>query len=600
MVASISAVTAIGFITTSNVRDNTVNMKLQHDVAAINQAITVYRANHGIVSDLTAPQAVLDRLKTRMKGDAAKQMVGLKKELVDKRLAAVMQTSAEEATSEPRALWDASAGQFTIATSGAGGIREFNLNEALALNDYGTHERSSTFAYAKDKNWIWDSANKTASDREGPSSLHPSNGGLLPGKPVPPANAKLLAGPIFSIITGTYPLGEYPLSLSLTNPNPDGVSNILYSINDGDWHTYTAPLEVDPARKVSAMVGSLDPDRWIDSDKKSEEYSTTQLAPELDLIFDKDAYTYADLGGAMISGDSTSTKKVEGELNLKNASSIPTKYQSSNYFTAKWTFDDSDPHSSSTAQTSKEFTGGFTAQKVPITLADYGKQTKINVQAMANSLNTGIFENSGIVSKTLGIEAVTLRPLLISASERDITMSLDSSFSDMPVGARIYYTTDGTDPGNNGGQPIVGKLYEGTFELKGTAGSTINITARVYPPLEYLNWFNPSSPVTHEVDLPASTDFYVGGNFYLTTGTGAKMRNIARLKGDGSVDSGFDVGNGATPNSLVGVIRQDVGGKVLAGGDFADVNNVSRPAVVRLNPNGSVDAGFDAALSGGK
>lgn len=601
VVAAISTVTAIGVFSLTNAREDTVNMKLQHDVAAINQAITIYRAHNGVVSDLTAPQAVLDRLKTRMTGDAAKQMVGLKKELVDKRLAAVLQTNAEQATTAPRAIWDATAAQFTIATTGANGVSEFILDEALALTDYGSHDRSSTFAFAKEKTWIWDNTSKAAADRTGPSSLPPSNGGLLPSKPTPPPNARLLAGPIFSIVTGSYPLGDYPLSLTLTNPNPEGVSNILYSINNGDWYTYTGPLDVDPTQKVSALVGSLDPDRWIDSDKKSEEFSTDPLAPEMELVFDKDAYTYAELGGAMLPGTTTvEPKKIEGDLSLTNSSSIPTKYQSSTYFTAKWTVDGSDPYSSSTAQTGEDFTDGFTGQKVPVTLADYGTQTKIDVRAGTNSLNTGIFTNSSIVSKTLGIEVVTLRPVLISADERDITMALDTSFSDMPVGARIYYTTDGTDPGNNGGQPIVGKLYGGIFELEGTAGSTVNITARVYPPVDYLNWFNPSSSVTHKVDLPISTEFYVGGNFYLTSGKGAMMRNIARLLGNGSVDSSFDVGSGASPNSLVGVIRQDAGGKVLAGGDFADVNSVVRPAIVRLNPNGSVDSGFDAALSGGK
>jgi hypothetical protein len=48
------------------------------------------------------------------------------------------------------------------------------------------------------------------------------------------------------------------------------------------------------------------------------------------------------------------------------------------------------------------------------------------------------------------------------------------------------------------------------------------------------------------------------------------------------------------------VIRQEAAGKVLAGGDFESVNNVPRPAVVRLNANGSVDTGFDAGLAGGK
>jgi Domain of unknown function (DUF5122) beta-propeller len=78
------------------------------------------------------------------------------------------------------------------------------------------------------------------------------------------------------------------------------------------------------------------------------------------------------------------------------------------------------------------------------------------------------------------------------------------------------------------------------------------------------------------------------------------MRNIARLVGNGAVDPTFDVGSGANVNSLVGVLRQASTGMVYAGGDFESINSVPRAAVVRLNPSGAVDSGFDAGLEGGK
>ncbi len=43
---------------------------------------------------------------------------------------------------------------------------------------------------------------------------------------------------------------------------------------------------------------------------------------------------------------------------------------------------------------------------------------------------------------------------------------------EMPVGARIYYTTDGTDPGDDGrGNPTTGTLYTGPSTRSSRTGS---------------------------------------------------------------------------------------------------------------------------------
>jgi hypothetical protein len=63
------------------------------------------------------------------------------------------------------------------------------------------------------------------------------------------------------------------------------------------------------------------------------------------------------------------------------------------------------------------------------------------------------------------------------------------------------------------------------------------------------------------------------------------------------VDPSFNPGTGATADSIIGVVRQN-GYGVLVGGDFADMNSAPRPALVRLNDDGSLDSSFDAALGG--
>ena len=72
------------------------------------------------------------------------------------------------------------------------------------------------------------------------------------------------------------------------------------------------------------------------------------------------------------------------------------------------------------------------------------------------------------------------------------TISLDTQYGDMPVGAQLYYTLDGTDPGDDGsGGPLSGSIYTEPFSVEeGTP-----ILARVYPPEALQHWFEVSDPI---------------------------------------------------------------------------------------------------------
>jgi uncharacterized delta-60 repeat protein len=74
------------------------------------------------------------------------------------------------------------------------------------------------------------------------------------------------------------------------------------------------------------------------------------------------------------------------------------------------------------------------------------------------------------------------------------------------------------------------------------------------------------------------------------TVNGAARNNIARLNADGTLDDSFNpgTGSGSTINSLG--IQSD--GKILAGGGFTSFNGTSINRIVRLNQDGSVDTGF--------
>jgi uncharacterized delta-60 repeat protein len=106
--------------------------------------------------------------------------------------------------------------------------------------------------------------------------------------------------------------------------------------------------------------------------------------------------------------------------------------------------------------------------------------------------------------------------------------------------------------------------------------------------------FNPGAGAgghVRSIALQPDGKILVGGWF--TNFDGASHNRIVRLNGDGSLDSGFNVGSGAN-DAIFSVARQS-DGKVLIGGYFTNVNGLSRSYIARLNADGSVDAGFNPA-----
>lgn len=77
-----------------------------------------------------------------------------------------------------------------------------------------------------------------------------------------------------------------------------------------------------------------------------------------------------------------------------------------------------------------------------------------------------------------------------------------------------------------------------------------------------------------------------------TSYNGVTRNRIARINTDGSLDTSFNPGTGA--NSVVRMVAQQADGKILLAGDFTAFNGATRIGLVRLNNDGSLDAGFVA------
>src|SRR5882762_8986054 len=62
----------------------------------------------------------------------------------------------------------------------------------------------------------------------------------------------------------------------------------------------------------------------------------------------------------------------------------------------------------------------------------------------------------------------------------------------------------------------------------------------------------------------------------------------------GSLDTSFnpDVGT----DGLVYAVAVQADGKVLIGGSFSSVRNITRKRIARFNPDGTVDSGFDTSV----
>lgn len=107
--------------------------------------------------------------------------------------------------------------------------------------------------------------------------------------------------------------------------------------------------------------------------------------------------------------------------------------------------------------------------------------------------------------------------------------------------------------------------------------------------------FNPGNGFNYEVTKVAlQTDgkIIVGGAF--TSYNGTIINRIARLNANGSLDETFDTGIGA--NDIVLSVALQTDGKIVLGGDFTSFNGIGRNRIARLNINGSLDATFNPGI----
>lgn len=124
-------------------------------------------------------------------------------------------------------------------------------------------------------------------------------------------------------------------------------------------------------------------------------------------------------------------------------------------------------------------------------------------------------------------------------------------------------------------------------------GTARNRIARLHPNGSLDLSFNPGSGpnnLIHAVALQSDGKIVIGGNY--TDFNGMPRNRIARLNGDGSLDTSFNTGTGINGGEVRCVTLQP-DGKILLGGTLTSYNGIPRNRMVRLNPNGSPDLSFN-------
>lgn len=161
--------------------------------------------------------------------------------------------------------------------------------------------------------------------------------------------------------------------------------------------------------------------------------------------------------------------------------------------------------------------------------------------------------------------------------------SLDTSF-DPGTGTNIYISSLAIQ---NDGKIIIG----GDFTTY-TGISRVRI-ARINTNGSLDTSFDPglgASAIINTISIQSDGKIFIGGNFFLYNGTGRSC--IARINPNGSLDTSFDPGIGSNHYVYGSAIQSD--GKIIAVGAFTSYNGSSRFRVVRINEDGSIDASFNS------
>lgn len=287
-VVAILALIAVATIT--KVKPAAEMSKLRSDIQNLNTAIKIYKHSGGDLTKVSTPAEVIAKLKTVRQKSTAQSYVGYTGSMLDPRLSIL---EVGPTYKGPRAIYDNATNRFSLTSEPVVGFKI----QLLDLDDKGIDvieetRAKSALEYSHTSSWVWDYEDVAPPARLDPTLVTkvnvatPTNetptGVGAPTGPSAPVLAKLLP-PTFSIPTDNYPLENFPMQVSINNPNGSSSGKIIYGIINTDaweWLDYTGPIAVNPGDKVLAFVESLKPTEFHHSDPVDEHYDWTAVLSE--------------------------------------------------------------------------------------------------------------------------------------------------------------------------------------------------------------------------------------------------------------------------------------------------------------------------------
>lgn len=175
--------------------------------------------------------------------------------------------------------------------------------------------------------------------------------------------------------------------------------------------------------------------------------------------------------------------------------------------------------------------------------------------------------------------------LLLAAFNVNVTAQnagdLDPTFN-IGIGANLYVHTSAIQ---TDGKIIIGGVFT---SYNGTAMNSI-VRLNTNGSLDTsFNIGTGASSVVSSIAIQSDGKIIIGGGF--TSYNGTNINRIARLNTNGSLDTSFNVGTGPNNEVFATAIQSD--GKIIIGGAFTFYNGISRNRIARLNTDGSLDTSF--------
>lgn len=511
VVGSLSVVVGGGIYAVQRARESSAEAKLRQDVQRINNAISVYTANGGRLPDSPDAQIILKAMrrvaaKVRdAQGNEKKlqAMAGLSGQMIDPRVNIRWQTVEEAQDGDIRAYWNNADKRFVLAESGNdAGVKEFYLGDMpepeVSTTDANGNvinpnedDRAAFHELNTEAGWIWSAEAQAAGNAPAPRATGTGTGATGATSGGTDDGPRQLLVPQFSRQGGAYDLIDYPLSITLSDPNPATMGEVFYKLDEGSWVKYQAPVTVEIGNSLSAKTVSLHLDRFYDSDESTiHTYTVNSVKPEFAVTMPKGSFDYFELGGAAVGG-SAPVALPQAVITLENVADIPTALIADTSFMPWRVFGSHDPLDSASPRTSSPgFAGGMPPISVPLSLANY-ETSGLTLRAAAQAVDLSRFINSDIAEASAGITKLDLPEPLIATSGAVIAIAPGTGPT-LPLGYRIFYTLDGSDPGDNGsGGPGSASALLYTAPVTAPAGLS-QVTARVYGPAGAEHWFRPS------------------------------------------------------------------------------------------------------------